>query len=263
MTYKILHGDSVEQLRTLADGSVQMVLTSCPYDDARLYSGRCEWDFQNTARELYRVLCAGGICCWNVNDMMEDGSETLTSCEQKIFFRRECGFLIHDTMIWHKPNFANPSKNRYHQMFEYVFVLSKGKPKTFNPIRDKPNKYPNGPWGKNTYRKQNGDMELRRCNPAKPFGMRGNVWKGNTVGQELAGKSLKHPAMMPKWLARDLILSFSNPGDACLDPFAGSFTTCIQAMENGRSAIGIDVSQEYVEMGRRLLPRITPPLLMA
>lgn len=240
---RLLIGDSVEMLKTLPDCSAQMCLTSPPYDKLRFYDGEKPpaWNFESTAIQLERVLVKGGIICWNVNDAVEDGSETLSSFKQAIFFVEQCGFRLHDTMIWHKPNFSNPSKGRYHQLFEYIFVLSKGKPRCFNPIMDKPNKYPNGPWGKNTYRKPNGEMVERKCNPAKPFGMRGNVWFGNTVGQERAGKSLPHSAMMPAWLARDLISSWSNEGDTVIDPFSGSHTTCRQALALNRRCIGIEI----------------------
>lgn len=231
----VLEMDSVEALKTLPSNSVQLTVTSPPYDKLRTYRNGSDWDFECTANELFRVTCDGGIVCWNVGDSVVDGSETLTSFRQAIYFKDVCGFRVHDTMIWHKPNFSNPSSTRYHQLFEYVFVLSKGSPRTFNPIKDKKNKYPNGPWGKNTYRLRNGDMKVRAFNPAEEFGMRGNVWRGNTVGQESPLK-VKHPAMMPFWLASDLIRSWSNEGDLVVDPFAGSGTTGRAALRLGRKA---------------------------
>lgn len=243
----LICGDSAEWLPRLAPGSVHCVVTSPPYDDLRTYGtgGALTWDFRAIADGLYRVLADGGIVCWNVGDSVVDGSETLTSMRQAIWFRDTVGFRVHDTMIWHKPNFSNPERSRYHQLFEYVFILSKGKPRTFNPIRDKLNKYPNGPWGKNTYRLPNGEMAERDCNPASEFGMRGNVWAGNTVGQESPTDGIKHPARMPYWLARDLVLSWSDPDDVVLDPFMGSCTTGLAALATGRQFIGIEISTEY------------------
>lgn len=257
--HEIIHGDCVEVLRAKPDESFHLCVTSPPYDDLRTYGGHV-WDFKATAKELYRVICKGGVVCWNVGDAVVDGSETLSSFKQAIYFVEECGFKLHDTMIWHKPNFSNPSSNRYHQLFEYVFIFSKGKPRCFNPIRDKPNKYPDGPWGKNTFRKPNGEMGERAFKPARPFGMRGNVWSGNTTGQENAGKSLKHPATMPRWLARDLIKSWSNEGDWVLDPFAGSGTTAKAAISLKRKATSIDSNLEYVNAMRAHL--IPEPLLI-
>ena len=253
----ILTGDCKEVLKDIPDGSAHCCITSPPYDSLRTYGGH-SWDFKATAHELYRVMADGGIICWNVGDSVVDGSETLSSMRQALWFKDELGFTVHDTMIWHKPNFANPERVRYHQVFEYIFILSKGKPRTFNPIKDKLNKYPNGPWGKNTYRLPNGEMAERGYNPASEFGMRGNVWAGNTVGQE-DPDGVVHPAMMPRWLARDLILSWSNPGDVVLDPFAGSGTTGMVALELGRKAILIELNPDYVKLAEQRCA-VTPGL---
>lgn len=243
----LLEGDAVVQLQTLGTGSVQLTVTSPPYDNLRTYGGH-SWDFEEIAKELYRVTCEGGIVCWNVGDSVVNGSETLTSFRQAIYFKNTVGFRVHDTMIWQKPNFANPASNRYHQLFEYVFVLSKGKPRCFNPIKDKLNKYLNGPVGKNTVRQTNGDMEEKyhQRAPLSEFGMRGNVWKGNTSGQEDMCGDFDHPATMPNWLAHDLILSWSNVGDIVLDPMAGSGTTGKEAIQLGRKAILIEINPEYI-----------------
>jgi DNA modification methylase len=196
----IIHGDCVERMRTLASASIHLVVTSPCYDQLRAYGGH-PWDFEATARELFRVLCDGGVVCWNVGDSVVDGSETLTAFKQAIFFKEVCGFRVHDTMIYEKSNFGQPSHNRYHQLFEYVFVFSKGRPKTFNPIKDKPNAWAGtGTFGRNTLRETNGSMGERVRNLIEPFGMRGNVWRGNTRGQEDICQANEHPAMMPKWL---------------------------------------------------------------
>jgi site-specific DNA-methyltransferase (adenine-specific) len=249
MMLDIRCGDSVERLLEIPSGSIHLVVTSPPYDDLRSYGREAvEWNFEGTARQLYRVLCDGGVLCWNVNDSVEDGSETLTSCEQKIFFRRQCGFRIHDTMIYEKLNFSHPEKTRYHQVFEYVFVLSKGAPRTFNPIKDKKNATAGcvGNLGVNTFTERDGSKSERSKKVTAEYGMRHNVWKGKTRGQEDMCEVMKHPAPMPKWLARDLILSWSNPGDVVLDPFLGSGTVAQMANAHGRHAIGIDKSTEYL-----------------
>ena len=244
----VLTGDSVEMLKTIESGTVQCCVTSPPYDKLRTYKNGVKWDFKGTARELYRVLCPGGVLCWNVGDAVVSGAETLTSMRQAIYFVDVVGFRMHDTMIWKKSNFANPEKVRYHQLFEYVFVLSKGVPRTFNPIKDKKNVYAGtGTVGDNTARQPDGSFVKRKRNIIEPLGMRGNVWEGNTRGQEDMCEELKHPAMMPRWLARDLIRSWSNPGDIVLDPFAGSGTTGQEAKKLGRKYILIDNESEYVK----------------
>jgi len=137
---KLITGDNVEALRQFPDDFVDLTVTSPPYDNLRTYNG-FTWDFEALAKELYRVTKPGGVVVWNVNDATVNGSETLTSFRQAIYFKDVCGFNVHDTMIYEKSGFANPSTTRYHQVFEYVFILSKGKPKSVNLIRDRANKY--------------------------------------------------------------------------------------------------------------------------
>lgn len=258
--FNILHGDCAETLQSIPDKSVHLVVTSPPYGKLRTYGGKLDWDFELTAKQLTRVICGGGLICWNVGDSVEDGSETLEPFKQALFFKEQCGLRVHDTMIWRKNNFSNPEKVRYHQIFEYVFILSNGKPRVFNPIKDKPNAQAGmiGTLGKNTYQKRDGERSTRNTYVTSDLGMRGNVWTGNTRGQEEFCSNLDHPAMMPKWLARDLILSWSNPEDTVLDPFAGSGTTGVQALENNRSAILCDINSDYIPIIQKHCSAVTP-----
>lgn len=235
-------------MNQFASESVHLIVTSPPYDNIRTYNGHNVWSFEDTAKQMYRVLCNGGITCWVVNDSMRDGCESLTSCKQKIFFVEQCGFRCR-TLIYQKRNFSHPNKDWYHSVFEYVFVLSKGKSRTWNPIIDRPNKTAGcvGNLGVNTFTEADGSKSVRSKKITAAVGKRHNVWLGNTRGQEDMCIELKHPAMMPKWLARDLIRSFSNPGEIVLDPMAGSGTTAMQALALGRRAISIDSNQEYVQ----------------
>ena len=241
----LICADVLDALREMADESVHCVVTSPPYDNLRTYEGHT-WDFEAIAHELYRVLVNGGIMCWVVGDATVDGSETLTSMRQAIYFKDVVGFRVHDTMIYEKTNAAFPEHSRYHQIFEYIFVLSKDRPRCFNPIKDKVNVYAgSGTFGINTQRQRNGVMVPRKCNIIAPFGMRGNVWLCKTAGQENICKPVHHPAQMPYGLARDLVLSWSNPGDTILDPMAGSGTTLLAAMKHDRKAVGIEISEKY------------------
>lgn len=259
VTHQIICGDNVTEMSKMDAGSVQLVVTSPPYDNLREYRG-FSWDFEKVAKQIYRILCDGGICCWNVGDSVVDKSETLTSFKQAIYFKEQCGFRVHDTMIYEKTNFANPSSNRYHQMFEYVFILSKNAVRCFNPIKDKPNIWAGtGTFGINTIGNSDGSRGLRNRNIITEFGMRGNVWRGKTRGQEEMCQSLPHPAMMPKWLVRDLIISWSNEGDVVLDPFGGSGTTLQEALKLKRNAIAIDCSEEYCELMRLTVPKEPEP----
>lgn len=188
---------------------------------------------------------------WIVNDATVKGSESGSSFRQALYFM-SLGLKLHDTMIWHKPHFANPSSNRCHQVFEYMFIFSKGKPKTFHQIKDVPIKY-GKPVGVSSWRRKNGDIQNRknaRESEVGSFGGRSNVWKMNTVGQESWGKRSDHPASFPESLARDHILSWSNEGDLVLDPFMGSGTTGKVAKQLKRSFIGIEISGEYFNLSK-------------
>ena len=177
-----------------------------------------------------------------------NGSETGTSFKQALYFK-SVGFNLHDTMIFHKNNFAYPPVNRYFQVFEYMFVFSKGKLKTFNPIKDRKNKHAGkGVFG--TVRQTDGSMKPM-SNQGKvlaEFGQRFNIWE---IGPQRQRGADRHPAPFPEALAQDHILSWSNPGDVVLDPFLGSGTTGKMAILNGREFIGIDISPEYCELARK------------
>lgn len=248
---QIIHADVLAGLAQIPDESVHCVVTSPPYDKLRTYGGHA-WDFEAAALRLYQVMCPGGVVCWNVGDQVIDGSESLTSFKQAIFFKERAGFRVHDTMIYEKNNFSAADSTRYHQTFEYIFVLSKGAPRTFNPLMDKPNKYAGQTsFGRTTKRQPDGTVrESASRNTYADFGKRTNVFRGNTAGQENPCQPLPHPAMMPRWLANDLIVSFSNEGDTVLDPFAGSGTTGLAADRLQRNAILIDVNPNYAQLAR-------------
>ena len=242
-------GDNVEQLTaSIAADSIDLTVTSPPYDNLRDYHGGT-FNLDALIPELWRVTKTGGVVVWNVADATVAGSETGTSFKQALAFLNY-GWTLHDTMIYEKGNFSNPSRNRYHQIFEYMFVFSKGKPKTFNPICDKPLAYAaqerRGSFGKNTVRQADGSMLERPVSmTSATHGMRTNIWRMRTAGQERPGKAVEHPANMPSQMARDHILSWSNPGDVVLDPFAGCGTTGVQALALGRNFVGIELSPEY------------------
>jgi len=240
----LLVGDNVRTMRQFQADSIALTVTSPPYDALRTYEG-FEWNFEEVAHELFRITKNGGVCVWIVGDATVGGSETGSSFKQALYFM-QCGFNLHDTMIWLKPHFANPSNNRCHQVFEYMFVFSKGKPATFNQLRDVPVKY-GKPVGKSSLRKVDGSIENGVASGStEAFGGRSNVWKINTVGQEQFGKKQAHPAAFSEQLALDHILSWSNVGDLVFDPFLGSGTTGVSAMRAGRYFVGCDISDKYV-----------------
>lgn len=251
-------GDCRELLRTIPPNSIDLVVTSPPYDDLRNYKGAVGawgWDtFSEVATELYRVLTPGGVIVWVVGDATVSGSETGSSFKQALYFMG-LGLRLHDTMIYLKDNPAPVGgSTRYYQAFEYMFVLSKGSPRVFNALtRPRKNKYND----KRTvrYRAVTRDKDgefTKKVVPIKTVVKRENVWSyvvggGNSTSDKIA---FRHPAIFPEKLAEDHILTWSDPGDMVLDPFAGSGTTGKVALHNGRSFVGIEVVEEYADIAR-------------
>ena len=262
-TGKILCGASQTVMATLKEESVDLTVTSPPYDNIRDYKGYCfeEQDFKEIVKQLYRVTKKGGIVVWVVGDATMKGSETGTSFRQALGFM-EGGFKLHDTMIYEKNTSSFPAQRkgkRYTQIFEYMFVFCKGKIKTGNLICDKANKWAGHTnWGKNTQRGKNGELKKTKdIKPVPDFSPRNNIWKYN-VGKGFNSsdnESHKHPAIFPEKLAEDHILSWSNEGDVVLDPFLGSGTTCKMAKKNGRKYIGIDTSEEYCALAKSIIEK--------
>ena len=237
-------------MKRIPDSYIDLTVTSPPYDNLRTYNG-FEWDFEGIAKELYRVTKDGGVVVWVVGDATVNGSETGTSFRQALYFK-EIGFRLHDTMIYEKENPIPLTHNRYEQKFEYMFIFSKGKPKTFNAIMRE--NLTAGAKQSGTFR-HDGDILTQRNSDGmiKRKSYRYNIWKysvgrGGTTSDLYA---FKHPAMFPEKLSEDHIISWSNPGDIVFDPFVGSGTTAKMAVLNDRKYIGIDISEEYVEIARR------------
>ena len=237
-------GDCAKVLAALDAESVDLTVTSPPYDNLRSYNG-FTFDFEAIALQLFRVTAHGGVVVWIVSDATVKGSETGTSFRQALFFL-QCGFSLHDTMIYQKENNRPRQSNRYEQVSEFMFVFSKGKPKTAN-IRKVPCKHA-GSVTKLTSRDHDTDT-LRKVevtiNAEKNDG---NIWAyGTGFGKSSADKiAFGHPAIFPEALARDHILSWSNFGDVVLDPFMGSGTTGKMSAKFGRKFIGVEISQEYI-----------------
>ncbi|MFW6172940.1 MAG: DNA-methyltransferase [Elusimicrobiota bacterium] len=271
----IIHGSNVEVLKKFPNSCIDLTVTSPPYDAIRNYSkkldtkqnlvGNYSFPFEELAKQLYRVTSMGGVVVWNVNDQTVKGNdggstETGNSFRMALYFQ-EVGFNIHDTMIYQKPGVRFPDKLRYHQTFEYMFVLSKGRPKTIefiNDVRCKSYKPGQRQWAVPRNKREKDD-KLIVCDSFTKnigeFGRRHNVWKINC--EQSGGGDITewnwHPAIFPSALAHDHIVSWSKEGDVVLDPFSGSGTTAIQAKITKRKFIGIDINKEYVEKSRKRL----------
>jgi site-specific DNA-methyltransferase (adenine-specific) len=226
----------------IPDNFVDLTVTSPPYDNLRTYKGFV-FDYKSMLKELYRITKDGGVVVWVVNDATIKGSETLTSFKQAIYAKEECGFNVHDTMIYEKINYIPLTHNRYEQCFEYMFVFSKGKPKTFNPIMidcktkgnntDKRTFYQTNKQDKPTIGHNNVCVKNQKQNK--------NIWELSTNSGYKG-----HPAPFPEQLAKDHILSWSNENDIVFDPMCGSGTTCKEAYLLHRNFIGVDMSEEYI-----------------
>lgn len=252
---ELIHGDCLEEMKKIADGSVDLTVTSPPYDNLRTYNGNNslwgEHVWKAVIQDLFRVTKQGGVVVWVVGDATIKGSETGTSFKQALW-AKECGFNLHDTMIWEKETFTavGALKTSYATVFEYMFIFSKGKPKVFNPIKDKKNKH-FGVTYHNTVRQRDGTMKNGHGIGIKSiaeFGQRHNVW---IVSPEKSNLKRFHPAQFPEKLAHDHIISWSNEGDTVLDPFMGSGTTGKMAKQLGRNFIGIELDKEYFEIAKK------------
>jgi site-specific DNA-methyltransferase (adenine-specific) len=251
---KIYCMDCLDGLKQLEDECVDLTVTSPPYDNLRTYNGY-NFDFENIAKELYRVTKKGGVVVWVVGDSTVKGSETGTSFKQALFFK-EIGFNLHDTMIWNKGSFSFPSKNCYHQVFEYMFILSKGKPKSLNFIKDRKNLYV-GERGASG-RKKDGTRNKGKSVVRDEYGKRFNIWNYSIGGGHCTKDKIahKHPAIFPEQLAYDHIISWSNENDVVMDIFMGSGTTAKMCKIANRNYIGFEISQEYCDIAEERLKNI-------
>ena len=244
---KLYNENCLDTLKRMPDKFVDLVVTSPPYDGLRTYNGY-SFPFEDIAKELFRVTKDGGVVVWIVGDATVKGSESGTSFRQALYFK-EIGFRIHDTMIYYKTCFPPLTHNRYEQSFEYMFVLSKGKPKTFNPIMvDCDTAGTRRPRYKSNKERGSAVRNDDRVDIINPKKQKNNVWhiRPNNTRHE-------HPAIFPEKLAVDHIKTWSNEKDLIYDPFAGSGTTLKMAHLLKREWIGSEISKQYVELAEKRL----------
>jgi DNA modification methylase len=265
---KVHLGNNIDVMKNIASDSIDLTVTSPPYDAMRTYNGKINnqkynehysFPFVEMAEELFRITKDGGIVVWVVNDQVIDGGESGNSFRQALKFQ-EIGFKIYDTMIYHKNSASFPEKGRYSQVFEYMFVLLKGKkPNTVNLIKDKKNAWAgHSTFGTPSVRMKDGSIKkMKEGFIVGEYSTRYNVW--NIVnGKGFGGDKLSynHPASFPEALAEDHVLSWSKEGDTILDPMCGSGTTLKMAKKNNRNYIGIDINEEYVKLSEERIKDI-------
>ena len=253
---KIYNENCLETMARMEHNFIDLTVTSPPYDNLRTYNGY-SFDFESIAKELYRVTKEGGVVVWVVGDATIKGSETGTSFKQALYFK-ECGFNLHDTMIYYKDSFQKPSPNRYWSCMEYMFVFSKGKPKAYNLICDRKNKQAGKKTSSKTVRNADGTTSKRKDVVINEYGRRTNIWtyKVGYMKSTTDKIAYGHSAIFPEQLANDHIISWSNEGDIVYDPFMGSGTTAKMALLNNRRYIGSELSAEYVHIAKERLNQL-------
>jgi len=251
----------------IPDNTIDLTLTSPPYDDLRTYNkhlsgNKTEFNgysfpFEQIARELFRITKKGGVVVWVVGDSTNKGSETGTSFRQALYFK-ECGFNLYDTMIYQKTGTPFPQKDRYNQTFEYMFVFSKGKPNTFNPIMKK-NVTAGAVRHSRKFRTADGEMKPGfNGKPINEYGVENNIWLMKN-GMNKSTKDViafEHPAIFPEELALKHIISWTKKGDLVYDCFMGSGTTAKAAIQLDRNWIGSELDYGYSDICNKRLSTV-------
>ena len=264
---QIIKQNCIDGMKSLDSEIIDLTVTSPPYDNLRSYNDSSQWcheTFKLVADELYRITKVGGVVVWVVGDAVVKGSETGSSFRQALYFM-DLGFKLHDTMIYEKNGSPFPARrdgNRYSQVFEYMFILSKDtKPKTAHLLCDKPNRWAGYThFGKGTIRTKDGELKERNIKPIPKFSPRYNIWKYNT-GRNYSSKdaaAFEHPAIFPEKLAKDHILTWSNENDLVFDPFMGAGTTAVSCVETNRNYLGFEVDETYYDVCQRRIKEHVP-----
>ena len=254
---KLYNDDCTNVMNDLISKGVKIdaIITSPPYDNLRDYHNSCIWNFdkfKEIANLFLEILKDGGVVVWVVNDKIEKGSKTLTSFKQALYFK-EIGFNIDDVMIWEKKNpMPQVKQPRYNQVFEYMFVLSKGKPKIFNPIM---------------VDCKSAGLEYKSTAKKISTGESQRVYKEFTINKKkvdsniwriaVAQNKTKHTAVFPLEIPLRHIKTWTNVGDIILDPFIGSGTTGVACKELNREFIGIEIVEDYFKIAKERIGKIS------
>ena len=259
--------DCLLTMSNIENNTIDLTVTSPPYDDLRTYNSHISgnkteyngysFPFEKIAKELFRITKKGGVVVWVVGDATNKGSETGTSFRQALYFK-ECGFDLYDTMIYQKTGTPFPQKTRYNQTFEYMFVFSKGKPNTFNPIMKK-NITAGAVRNSRKFRNQDGEMIPSFNGKAiKEYGIENNIWLIKN-GMNKSTKDLvafEHPAIFPEELVAKHIISWTNEKDIVYDPFMGSGSTAKISIQLDRNWIGSEIDKNYFDICQKRVQNI-------
>ncbi len=240
MINQLLNCDAVRGMSGLPDDRIDLTVTSPPYDSVRDYGGH-HFNFEQIATELWRITKPCGVVCWHVQDQIIEGSESCTIDKQTLSFR-DLGFRIYQRLYVVSLSYRK-SQRRYYRQTSIVLVLSKGRPDTVIPLKDRPNHNAARLSGAGlTYRERDGSQARRAPTINPSYGVRGDCWVYDVGGAKTTKDSyvFGHGGVMPERLARDLILSYSEPGELILDPMAGAATTPKMALLNHRRYLGFE-----------------------
>ena len=260
---KINNDDCIRFIKKLPDNCIDLTVTSPPYDDLRTYENTLVWDYNTfikVARELYRVTKKGGVVVWVIGDKTDKGNKSLTSFKHALYFQ-EVGFNIYDVIIYEKSGSAPPHPNRYFNSFEYMFVMSKGKPKTINLLKDKKNSCA-GMSSSGTRREKDGSLTTKGKKVINEYGIRTNIWKYNNGGGFSSKDKIayEHPATFPEKLVEDHIKSWSHRGDVVFDPFGGSGTTAKISIKLDRKWLYVEKVEKYCDVAKRRIENMVVDL---
>lgn len=246
--------DCVKGMRDIPDNSIDLVITSPPYDNLRDYNG-FSFNLHDTGKEIYRVLKEGGIAVMVIQDQTKDFAKSLTSFKTIIDWCDNIGFKLFETLIYRKHGTEGAWwTQRFRVDHEYMPIFLKGKkPQYFD--KD-PIKIPSKHGGKimtgSGNRKTNGETTTTITRPINETKCPGTVWDYLMAGDKNPLKR-KHPAVFPDKIPFDFIQVFCPPNGIVLDPFMGSGSTAVTAKNLNRHFIGFDVSEEYIEIAKKRL----------
>lgn len=251
---KIVCGDCIKVMKAIPDNTIDLIVTSPPYDNLRTYNG-FNFEFPKIAEQMYRILKKTGVAVWVVGDRITDGNKSLTSFRQAIQFQ-DIGFKIHDVMIYKKKNTPFMRSNAYTNCYEFMFVLTKNKPKVFHPLMEPTRR--NG-FEMLVHNKKADGINKKIMGKLNEEKVRTNIWEyavglGGTTNDKIA---FQHPAVFPESLVADHITSWTDEGDIVLDPMCGSGTTPKVSKMLNRKYIGIDISEEYCAIAKERVGAVT------
>lgn len=242
----ILHGDALEELKKIPSDSVQLVVTSPPYNIGKEYEVKREYseyldDMKPIISELVRVLRPGGSICWQVGNGIRRGEVIPLDALYYPIFKSQ-GLSLRNRIVWSFGHGLH-AQRRFSGRHETILWFTKGNEYIFNldSVRV-PSKYPKKKHYKGPKKGQLSGNPLGK-NP-------GDVWDITNI-KALHPEKTDHPCQFPVALVDRLVRSLSNPGDLVVDPFLGSGTTLLASAINGRRGLGIEISDKYIKIAKR------------